>query len=175
MKKWYVVHTQTGSEDKAKIALVGRIASSETQEFFSQIVIPTEQVSEVRSGKKKISQRKFFPGYLLIEMDLNENTWLLVKTTPGVTGFIGTSKKPTALNPEEVKNIIERTQEASVKPSPKVAFDIGEPVRVTDGPFDNFNGVIEEVHPDKQKIKVSVSIFGRATPVELEFWQVEKV
>jgi len=175
VKKWYVVHTQTGSEDKAKLALKSRIASSDMQEFFSQIVIPTEQISEVRSGKKKISQRKFFPGYLLIEMDFNENTWLLVKTTPGVTGFIGTGKRPSSLTPEEVKNILERTQEAQVKPSPKVHFDIGEPVRVVDGPFDNFNGVIEEVHPEKQKIKVSVSIFGRSTPVELEYWQVEKM
>ena len=175
MKKWYVVHTQTGSEDKAKLALESKIASSQMQEFFSQVVIPTEQISEVRSGKKKISQRKFFPGYLLIEMDLNESTWLLVKTTPGVTGFIGTGKKPSALTAEEVGNILERTQEAKVKPSPKVSFDIGEPVRVIDGPFENFNGVIEEVHPDKQKIKVSVSIFGRSTPVELEYWQVEKI
>ncbi|MBL7130045.1 MAG: transcription termination/antitermination factor NusG [Candidatus Omnitrophica bacterium] len=175
MKKWYVVHTQTGSEDKAKLALEAKIASSSMQEFFSQIVIPTEQISEVRSGKKKISQRKFFPGYLLIEMDLNESTWLLVKTAPGVTGFIGSGNRPSALTSEEVENILERTQEAQVKPSPKVSFEIGEPVRVTDGPFENFNGVIEEVHPDKQKIKVSVSIFGRSTPVELEYWQVEKV
>lgn len=175
MKKWYVVHTQTGSEDKAKLALDAKIAGSEMKEFFSQIVIPTEQISEVRSGKKKISQRKFFPGYILIEMDLTESTWLLVKTAPGVTGFIGTGKRPSALTAEEVSNILERTQEAKVKPSPKVSFDIGEPVRVTEGPFDNFNGIIEEVHPDKQKIKVSVSIFGRATPVELEYWQVEKV
>ncbi|MFC1708705.1 transcription termination/antitermination protein NusG [Candidatus Omnitrophota bacterium] len=175
MKKWYVVHTQTGSEDKAKLALEARIASSEMQEHFAQVVIPTEQISEVRSGKKKISQRKFFPGYLLIEMDLTEHAWLLVKTIPGVTGFIGTGKRPSALTAEEVSNILNRTQEAKVKPSPKVSFDIGEPVRVTDGPFENFNGVIEEVHPDKQKIKVSVSIFGRSTPVELEYWQVEKV
>ena len=175
MKKWYVVHTQTGSEDKAKLALESRIASSQMQEFFSQVVIPTEQISEVRSGKKKISLRKFFPGYLLIEMELTESTWLLVKTTPGVTGFIGTGKKPSALTADEVGNILERTQEAKVKPSPKVSFDIDEPVRVTDGPFENFNGVIEEVHPDKQKIKVSVSIFGRSTPVELEYWQVEKI
>lgn len=175
MKKWYVVHTQTGSEDKAKLALESKIAGSEMQESFSQIVIPTEQISEVRSGKKKISQRKFFPGYLLIEMDLTESSWLLVKTTPGVTGFIGTGKKPSALTAEEVANILERTQEAKAKPSPKVSFDIGEPVRVTDGPFENFNGVIDEVHPDKQKIKVSVSIFGRSTPVELEYWQVEKI
>jgi transcriptional antiterminator NusG len=175
VKKWYVVHTQTGSEDKAKLALDRKIASSGLQEFFSQIVIPTEQISEVRSGKKKITQRKFFPGYLLIEMDMTESAWLLVKTSPGVTGFIGTANKPSPLTAEEVANILERTQEAQTKPSPKVSFEIGEPVRVTEGPFENFNGLIEEVHPDKQKIKVSVSIFGRSTPVELEYWQVEKV
>ena len=175
MKKWYVVHTQTGSEDKAKLALESRISASEMQEFFSQIVIPTEQISEIRSGKKKISQRKFFPGYILVEMDLNEKTWLLVKTIPQVTGFIGSGKKPSALTAEEVDNILKRSEDAQVKPTPKVSFDIGEPVRVTDGPFVNFNGIIEGVHSDKQKIDVSVSIFGRGTPVELEYWQVEKI
>src|SRR3989338_257487 len=170
MKKWYVVHTQTGSEDKAKIALETKIASSNMQESFSQVVIPTEQITEVRSGKKKISQRKFFPGYLLLEMDLNENTWLLVKTTPGVTGFIGSGKKPTALTAEEVENILKRTKEAQTKPSSKVSFELGESVRVIDGPFVNFNGVIEQVYTDKQKIQVSVSIFGRSTPVELEYY-----
>jgi transcriptional antiterminator NusG len=175
VKKWYVVHTQTGLEDKVKIALDSRISASEIKESFSQVVIPKEQISEVRSGKKKISQRKFFPGYILVEMDFNERSWLLVKTTPGVTGFIGSGNKPSALTAEEVDNILKRTQEAQTKPTPKVSFEIGEAVRVTDGPFVNFNGVIEGVHPDKQKIAVSVSIFGRSTPVELEYWQVEKV
>ncbi|MDD5618754.1 MAG: transcription termination/antitermination protein NusG [Candidatus Omnitrophica bacterium] len=175
MNKWYVVHTQTGAEDKVKLALDSKIAASEIKECFVQVVIPKEQISEVRSGKKKISQRKFFPGYILIEMDFNERSWLLVKTTPGVTGFIGSGNKPSALTSEEVDNILKRTQEAQTKPTPKVSFEIGEPVRVTDGPFVNFNGVIDGVHPDKQKIAVSVSIFGRSTPVELEYWQVEKV
>lgn len=176
MKKWYVVHTQTGSEEKAKLSLEARIADSDIKEHFAQILIPTEQISEVRSGKKKISQRKFFPGYILIEMDLNEKTWLLIKTTPGVTGFIGSNRRaPSALTAEEVENILQRTQDARVKPSPKISFDVGEPVRVTDGPFMNFNGVIDEVQTDKQKIKVSVSIFGRSTPVDLEYWQVEKI
>lgn len=175
MKKWYVIHTQTGSEEKAKISLETRITDSGMQEHFSQVLIPTEQISEIRSGKKKISQRKFFPGYLLVEMELNEKTWLLVKTAPGVSGFIGSGKTPTALSSDEVDNILKRTQEAQAKPSPKVSFEIGEPVRVIDGPFMNFNGVIDEILSDKQKIKVSVSIFGRATPVDLEYWQVEKV
>ena len=175
MKKWYVVHTQTGSEDKVKLALDSKIAASEIKDYFSQVVIPKEQISEVRSGKKKISERKFFPGYILVEMDFNERSWLLVKTTPGVTGFIGSGNKPSALTSQEVDNILKRTQEAQTKPTPKVSFDIGEAVRVTDGPFVNFNGVIEGVYPDKQKIAVSVSIFGRSTPVDLEYWQVEKI
>jgi len=175
VKRWYVLHTQTGSEDKVKKALESRVASSEMQEFFSQIIIPTEQISEIRSGKRKISQRKFFPGYILIEMDLNEKAWLLVKTAPGVTGFIGSGRKPAALTADEVDNILKRTQDAEAKPTPKVSFEIGEPVRVTDGPFVNFNGVIEGIHSDKQKIDVSVLIFGRSTPVELEYWQVEKI
>ncbi len=175
MKNWYVVHTQTGSEEKVRKTLENRVASFGMQDFISKIIIPTEQVSEIRAGKKKISQRKFFPGYLLIEMELDEKTFLFVKTTPGVTGFIGLGKKPMPLPQTEVDNILKRTEETQAKPSPKVLFEKGEQVRVTEGPFLNFNGSIEEIHPEKGKIKVSVSIFGRATPVELEYWQVEKI
>ncbi|MFA5311217.1 MAG: transcription termination/antitermination protein NusG [Candidatus Omnitrophota bacterium] len=175
MKSWYVVHTQTGLEDRVKATLENKIAVSGLGELISSVVIPTEQVSEVRSGKKKISQRKFFPGYLLVEMELNEKTYLFVKTSPGVTGFIGLGKKPMPLPQEEVDNILRKTKDTQVKPSPKVVFEKGEQVRVTDGPFQNFNGTIDEIHPEKGKIKVSVSIFGRATPVELEYWQVEKI
>ena len=175
MKKWYVVHTQTGSEDKVKSILERKIASANMQEFISQVIIPTEQVSEIRSGKRKISERKFFPGYLMLEMELNEKTYMFVKTIPGVTGFIGLGNKPQPLVDEEVDNILKRTQEAQAKPSPKVIFEIGEQVRVTDGPFVNFSGSIEEIHPERGKLKVSVSIFGRSTPVELEYWQVEKI
>ena len=175
MKNWYVVHTQTGSEEKVKTSLENKIAQEGLQEFITKVVIPTEQVSEVRSGKKRISQRKFFPGYLLVEMELNESTYLFVKTTPGVTGFIGLGKRPMPLPQTEVDNILKRTEETQAKPSPKVVFEKGEQVRVTEGPFLNFNGTIEEVHPEKGKIKVSVSIFGRSTPVELEYWQVEKI
>lgn len=175
MKNWYVVHAQTGAEEKVRDALKNRITAQGMQDFIAQVVIPTEQVSEVRSGKKRVSQRKFFPGYILVEMDLDEKTYLLVKSTPGVTGFIGLGKKPVPLPQTEVDSILKRTEETHVKPSPKTIFDKGEQVRVTDGPFVNFNGVVEEVHPEKGKVKVSVSIFGRATPVELEYWQVEKV
>ncbi|MFH0935921.1 MAG: transcription termination/antitermination protein NusG, partial [Candidatus Omnitrophota bacterium] len=162
-------------EEKVKAALEKKIASENLGELIAKVIVPTEQVSEVRGGKKKISQRKFFPGYLLLEMELNEKTYLFIKTTPGVTGFIGLGKKPMPLPQAEVDNILKRTQETQAKPSPKVVFEKGEQVRVTEGPFVNFNGTIEEVHPEKGKIKVSVSIFGRATPVELEYWQVEKV
>ncbi len=175
MKYWYVVHTQTGLEDKVKATLDKKIASGGLQDIITNVIIPTEQISEVRSGKKKISHRKFFPGYLLLEMELNEKTYLFIKTSPGVTGFIGPGKKPMPLPAQEVENILKRTRETETKPSPKVVFEKGEQVRVTEGPFLNFNGTIEEVHPEKGKIKVSVSIFGRSTPVELEYWQVEKI
>ena len=175
MKRWYVVHTQTGSEEKVKTCLDIKITNEGMNELVSKVIIPTEQVSEVRSGKKRISARKFFPGYLLVEMDLTEATYLFVKNTPGVTGFIGQGKKPLPLPQNEVDSILKKTEETAVKPSPKVIFDKGEQVRVTEGPFLNFNGTIEEIHPEKGKIKVSVSIFGRSTPVELEYWQVERV
>jgi transcriptional antiterminator NusG len=144
-------------------------------ELVSKVIIPTEQVSEIRSGKKRITQRKFFPGYLLVEMDLNEKSYLFVKAVPGVTGFIGLGKRPMPLPQKEVDSILKRTEDTQIKPSPKIIFEKGEAVRVTEGPFLNFNGTIEEIHPEKGKIKVSVSIFGRSTPVELEYWQVEKI
>ena len=175
MKNWYVVHTQTGIEEKVKTSLDKRVLAASLQDSISNVIIPTEQVSEVRSGKKKITQRKFFPGYLLVEMDLNEETYLFVKNAPGVTGFIGLGRKPVPLPQEEVDSILKRTKETAAKPSPKIVFEKGEQVRVNEGPFLNFNGTIEEVYPEKGKVKVSVSIFGRSTPVELEYWQVEKV
>jgi transcriptional antiterminator NusG len=175
MKNWYIVHTQTGLEAKVKTSLEIKITSQKLQELISQVVIPTEQVSEVRSGRKRVSQRRFFPGYILVEMELNEGTYFFIKSTPGVTGFIGLGKKPTPLPQEEVDNILKRAQESTTKPIPKTVFERNEQVRVSEGPFVNFNGTIEEIHPEKGKLKVSVSIFGRATPVELEYWQVEKI
>ena len=175
MKQWYVVHTQTGLENKVKTSLENKITSGGLQDLIIKVIIPIEQVSEVRAGRKRVSERKFFPGYILVEMELNENTYFLVKATPGVTGFIGLGKRPTPLPQEEVDSILKRSEETQAKPIPKTAFEIGEQVRVTEGPFVNFNGTIEEIKPEKGKLKVSVSIFGRATPVELEYWQVEKI
>jgi transcriptional antiterminator NusG len=169
------VHTQTGLENKVKTALENKIISEGLGDFISKIIIPTEQISEIRAGRKKISERKFFPGYIIVEMELNESTYFHIKTTPGVTGFIGLGKKPMPLSETEVENILKRTEETQVKPSPKIVFEKGEQVRVSEGPFLNFSGTIEEIHPERGKLKVSVSIFGRATPVELEYWQVEKI
>lgn len=174
MKKWYVVHTQTGQEDHVKKYLETKDKGSNVQNLISQILIPTEQVSEVKDGKKKISSRKFFPGYILVEMELTDNGWYLIKNAPGVTGFIGSATRPFTLKSEEVKNLLKQAEERKAKPIPKVTFEIGEGVRIVEGPFTNFNGTIEEVNPNKGKLKVVVSIFGRATPVELEYWQVGK-
>lgn len=170
-----MVHTQTGLEAKVKTSLENRIAAGGLKDLMIQVVIPTEQVLETRSGRKRVSQRRFFPGYILVEMELNDQTYFLVKTTPGVTGFIGLGKKPMPLPQNEVDNILKRVEQTHTKPIPKTIFEKGEQVRVADGPFVNFNGTIDELHPEKGKLKVSVSIFGRATLVELEYWQVEKI
>ena len=175
MKKWYVLHTQTGSEEKVKSSIENTVNASELKELIGEVIIPTEQVSEIRGGKKNISRRKFFPGYILINMDLTDKSWYLIKTTPGITGFIGSGRRPTPLNEVEVDNVLQRTRETEAKPSPKVVFEAGEAVRITEGPFANFNGTIEGVSPERGKLKVGVSIFGRVTPVELEYWQIEKI
>lgn len=173
--KWYVIHTQTGYEDKVKASIEKKAETSNLKALISQVLVPTERVSEVKDGKKKISTRKFFPGYLLVEMDLTDETWYLIKNTPGVSGFIGSGRKPVPLQESEVEAILKQTEIAKEKPTPKVIFEKGEGVRVLEGPFTNFNGTIEEINPAKGKLKVTISIFGRATPVELEYWQVEKI
>ena len=175
MMKWYVVHTQTGAEERARAGLESRIATTELKQFVEEVVVPTEQVSEVRGGKKRITARKFVPGYLLIKMNMTKESWYLVKTTPGITGFIGPGRQPQPLTDIEVDNILKRTQETESKPSPKIVFEVGEAIRIGQGPFANFNGSVMEVYPDRGKLKVSVSIFGRSTLVELEYWQVEKI
>jgi transcriptional antiterminator NusG len=174
-KKWYVVHTQTGCENRIKESLLARAASSGKEDMFGEVLIPTEQVSEVKDGQKKITERKFYPGYVLVEMDLTDDTWYIVKNTPGISGFVGSGNKPIPLAENEVNVILEQQEEKKTKPQPKVIFESGESVRVKEGAFANFNGTIEEVNPHKGKLKVMVTIFGRATPVELEYWQVEKL
>ncbi len=172
---WYVIHTQTGQENKVKTTLEQKIQQGGTTGAVSQILVPTERVSEVRGGKKRISERKFFPGYLLVQMEMTDDNWHLVRTTPGVTGFIGAGRKPVALSDEEVNEILKQTEARKDKPTPRVTFSKGEGVRVIEGPFANFNGAIEEVNAQRGKLKVMVSIFGRQTPVELEFWQIERL
>jgi len=173
--KWYVIHTLTGQEDKVKAGIESKLQEGVLKDKVFQILIPTEQVSEVKDGKKRISLRKFFPGYVLVKMDLDDDVWYAIKNMTGVTGFIGTKTKPIPLLESEVNQIIKQTEERKEKPTPKVIFEKGDNVKVIEGPFINFNGTIEEVNPDKGKVKVMVSIFGRAAPVELEYWQVERL
>jgi len=175
MKQWYILHTLSGAEDKTKTNLEARIKASNYQEAIDEVVIPKEQVTEVKLGKKRVLERKFFPGYILIHMDMNDDTWLFVRKTPGITAFIGPRRKPSPIAQEEVDRILIKAEESKAKPAPKLTFEKGESIRVVEGPFVNFNGVVEEVHLDRGKLKVNVSIFGRTTPVELEFWQVEKI
>ena len=174
-KQWYIIHTQTGQELKVKSALEGKIQQGLAGALVGTVLVPTERVTEVRGGKKRVSERKFFPGYLLVEMEMTDESWHLVRTTQGVTGFIGAGRRPVSLSPEEVAEILRQTEERKDKPTPRVTFQKGEGVRVIEGPFTNFSGVIEEVNLSRGKLKVLVSIFGRQTPVELEFWQVERL
>ncbi|GAB6097968.1 transcription termination/antitermination protein NusG [Desulfatiferula olefinivorans] len=173
--KWYVVHVYSGFENKVKSALEERIEAFPHPEKFGGIVVPTEQVVELVKGKKKESSRKFYPGYILIRMDLDDHTWHLVNDTAKVTGFLGGRNKPTPISDSEAERILSRMEEGKEKPQPKFFFETGDEIRVVDGPFSNFNGTVEEVNPEKGKIKVLVSIFGRATPVELDFVQVTKL
>ena len=173
--RWYVVHAYSGQEKSIQAALLDRIKRSGMAEKFGQVLVPTEEVVEMKAGAKAISERRFFPGYILVQMDMTDETWHLVKSTPKVTGFIGgTAMRPTPISDKEVENILHQVQEGVEKPKPKVLFEVGESVRVTHGPFNDFNGTVEEVNYEKSKIRVSVLIFGRPTPVELEFGQVEQ-
>lgn len=173
--RWYVVHTQTGCEGRVKAALEQRSETAGLQHLIQQVLIPTEKVSEVKAGKKRITERKFFPGYILVNMILNDESWYLIRNTPGISGFVGSGRRPLPLKDSDIEDIIKQQEEKAAKPKPKVDFTVGESVRVKEGAFANFNGTIDEVHPGRGKLKVMVSIFGRQTPVELEYWQVEKV
>ncbi len=174
-KRWYVVHTYSQFEKSVQRALVERIARENMSDLFGQILVPVEEVVELKSGQKSISERKFFPGYVLVEMNMTDESWHLVKNTPKVTGFLGGSAmKPTPISQKEVDNIMLQMQAGVEKPRPKVLFEIGEMVRVKEGPFTDFHGAVEDVNYDKSKLRVAVTIFGRSTPVELNFGQVEK-
>jgi transcriptional antiterminator NusG len=174
-KHWYVVHTYSQFEKSVQRALTERIQREGMQDKFGQILVPVEEVVELKSGQKSITERKFFPGYVLVEMEMTDESWHLVKNTPKVTGFLGGSAmKPSPISEKEVQNIMQQMQAGVEKPRPKVLFEVGELVRVKEGPFTDFNGSVEDVNYDKNKIRVAVTIFGRSTPVELDFGQVEK-
>lgn len=173
--EWYVVHTYSGYENKAKLALEERIKNFKVTDHFDEILVPEENVIELVKGKRKTTKRRFFPGYILVKMKLTDETWHVVKNTPKITGFVGDKLKPVPVPESEVQKMTNRIAEGQVKPRPRISFRDGENVRVVDGPFSNFNGVVEEVNQDKGKLKVLVSIFGRPTPVELDFIQVEKI
>lgn len=174
-KRWYVVHAYSGYEKKVAAALQERIEFAKKQDLFGDVLVPTEEVVEMRDGQKRKSERKFFPGYVLVQMELTDESWHLVKETPRVMGFIGgKADKPAPITSKEADLILQRVDDSAEKPTPKTMFEPGEMVRVTDGPFNDFNGVVEEVNYDKSRLQVAVLIFGRSTPVELEFSQVEK-
>jgi transcriptional antiterminator NusG len=174
--RWYVVHAYSNFEARVKTSLLERIERYSMQDFFGEILVPTEEVVEMREGQKRRSERKFFPGYVLVQMEMNDDTWHMVKDVPKVLGFIGgTGDRPAPISDKEADLILNRIQEGAEKPRPKVLFDVGEVVRVNDGPFNDFNGVVEEVDYERSRVRVSVQIFGRSTPVELEFHQIEKI
>jgi len=173
-KNWYIVHTYSGFENKVKESLEQRAQAYGLQHEIGEVLIPTEDIVEKRGGREVKSARRFFPGYILVEMAMSDNAWHVVKNTPKVTGFVGAGTKPTPLTKEEVDRILAQVKEATEKPKPKYSFEKGDQVRINAGPFTSFNGLVEELDFDKSRVKVAVSIFGRATPVELDFMQVEK-
>ena len=174
-KHWYIVHTYSGFEKKVAESLAQRVQAYGLQNEIGEILIPTEDVVEMRGGKKVVSAKRFFPGYILVEMNMSDHAWHVVKNTPKVTGFVGAGAKPTPLSKEEVEQSLEQVKSAAEKPKPKYSFEKGDHVRINEGPFTSFNGVVDEVNLDKNTLKVMVTIFGRSTPVELDFLQVEKV
>ncbi len=174
-KHWYIVHTYSGFENKVKESLEQRVAAYGLQGDIGEVLIPTEDIVEKRGGREVKSARRFFPGYILVEMNMTDHAWHVVKNTPKVTGFVGAGAKPTPLSKDEVEQILTQVRSAAEKPKPKYVFEKGEQVRINEGPFTSFNGVVEDVNLDKNTLRVMVTIFGRATPVELDFLQVEKV
>ncbi len=173
--KWYIIHTYSGFEQKVKNAILERAKARGLEQMVPEVLVPTEAVEEMVKGERKVSHRKFYPGYVLVQMELNDETWHLVKDTPKVTGFIGSKDEPVAIPEEEATKIIAQMQEGVLRPKPKIKFEQGDKVQVTDGPFANFAGVVDEVRPDRGRVRVMISVFGRPTPVELEFTQLEKI
>src|SRR6185437_10166015 len=174
-KRWYIVHAYSNFEKKVQESIREQAKQRGLEDHFEQVLVPTETVVEVRRGRKVNAERKFFPGYVLVKMDLTDEVYHLIKNTPKVTGFLGTDNKPMPISEAEAQRILQQVQEGVERPKPSISFEVGENVRVSDGPFASFNGVVEEVDEGRSRVKVAVSIFGRATPVELEFGQVEKV
>jgi transcription termination/antitermination protein NusG len=174
-KRWYIVHAYSNFEKKVADAIRERAASAGLEDSFEEIVVPMEEVVEVRRGRKVSTERKFFPGYVLVKMDMNDRAFLLIKNTPKVTGFLGADNRPQPISEAEAERILNQVKEGVDRPKPSITFEIGEQVRVADGPFASFNGHVEEVDEERSRLKVAVSIFGRATPVELEYAQVEKI
>jgi transcriptional antiterminator NusG len=174
-KRWYVVHVYSGFEKKVAEAVMERARAQGLEDMFEEVLAPTEEVVEMRRGQKVVNERKFFPGYVLANMEMTDESWHLVNETPKVTGFLGTGKRPTPISEAEANRILHQVKEGVERPKPSVMFEVGEQVRVSDGPFTSFNGVVEEVDVEKARLKVTVSIFGRSTPVELEYSQVEKL
>ena len=173
-RNWYIIHTYSGFEKKVAETLKSRIQASGLHEQFGEIMVPTEDVIEMRGGKKVVTPKLFYPGYVLVDMEMNDDTWHLVRSTPRVTGFVGSGQKPSPLTLEEVDRIVHRVEVAAEHPKPKLDFEKGESVKITDGPFKDFTGLVDEVNDDRSTLRVMVTIFGRATPVELDFYQVEK-
>ena len=174
-KNWYIVHTYSGFEKKVAESLTERVKAYGLQNDIGEVLIPTEDVVEMRGGKKVVTAKRFFPGYILVEMHMSDHAWHVVKNTPKVTGFVGAGAKPTPLSKDEVEQILQQVRTAAEKPKPKYMFEKGEQVRINEGPFTSFNGVVDDVNLDKNTLKVMVTIFGRSTPVELDFLQVEKI
>ncbi len=174
-KKWYIIHTYSGHERRVADSLMNRVQVFNLQDRIGQVLVPTEDVVEMKSGKKTVSEKLFFPGYILVEMVLDEDTWNLVRNTPKVSGFVSQGTTPTPLTEEEINEVLQRVSSAGDKPKPKFIFEKGEKVKINEGPFSNFTGMVEDVNMERSTLKVMVTIFGRATPVELEFLQVEKI
>jgi transcriptional antiterminator NusG len=174
-QKWYIIHTYSGFEQKVRNSILDRAKAHKVDELITEVVVPVEKVEEMVKGERRLTDRKFYPGYVLVRMELNDTTWHVVKDTPKVTGFVGSKTEPTAIPDEEAEKILDQIREGAAKPKPKIKFEPGDKVQVTDGPFTNFTGTVDEVRADRGRVKVMISVFGRPTPVELEFTQLEKI